>query len=173
MPDLHPVDLIATVVLGLAAVRGLFNGMIREIFSLLAVAAAVIAVRVWNEPFAEWLHPLVRGEISSTTVPWISGAVIGVGVVVAVGVFGAVMSRGAKVVGLGLADRAGGAVLGLAEGALVVGVGLAILGGFVGRDSGMLARSRSLALLEQAEAVVRASGPVLPAPGDVAAPPRD
>jgi membrane protein required for colicin V production len=171
MPDVHPVDLVAAIIIGVASVRGLFNGMIREVFSVLALAAAVVAVRVWNEPFAEWIYPLVRGQINSTTVPWIAGAVIGVGVVVAVGIFGAVMSRGAKAVGLGWADRAGGVVLGFAEGALVVGILLAVIGGFLGRDSATLANSRSLALLEQAEAFAsRGASAPPPAPGDVAAP---
>jgi len=168
MQGLQSIDLIAAAVLGVAALRGLFKGLIREFFSILALAAAVIAVRLWNEPVADSLYELSVGRISQALAPWVAGMVLGVGVLVAVGTFGAVMGRGARVLGLGWADRAGGAALGIAEGALVVAFAVAVIGAAVGREHSLLSRSHSLALLEQAERVA-GLGPAEPAA--VAAPP--
>jgi uncharacterized membrane protein required for colicin V production len=82
--------------------------------------------------------------------------------------FGAVMGRGARAVGLGWADRTAGAALGIAEGAIVVSVVLLMVGSVVGRNHPSLATSRSLALFEQVE---RAAADAARAPADVAAPP--
>ena len=61
------------------------------------------------------------------------------------------MRQGMRAAGLGLFDRLGGAALGFAEGAIAAGALLFLIHGIAGRDSAMLARSRSFALLERAE----------------------
>lgn len=165
MPGIHPIDLLAAIILGAAGLRGLFNGMIREVFSVVALGAAVVAVRVWNQPLADWLYDLAGGRIGPTLTPWVSGAAIGIGVVIAVGTFGAVMGRGARAVGLGWADRAGGAALGLAEGALVVGVALTVGTSLLGRTHSAFSPSRSLDLLDRFErATEGGSSPQVAAP---------
>ena len=112
----------------IAALRGLSLGLIREAFSLGALAAAVIAVRVWNEPFAHWLQRASGNQLPHYLVPWLAGALLAVAVVAAVGTFGRVMRQGARAVGLGFFDRLGGAALGVAEGALAAGVLLFVIG---------------------------------------------
>lgn len=170
MPGLEPIDLLAGVILIAATLRGLFNGMIREVFSVLALAAAVIAVRVWNDPLASWLYDFLEGRIGPTITPWLTGAALGILVVVAVGTFGVVMGRGVRLFGLGWADRGAGAALGFAEGVLVVSVILLLSASVVGRTHPFIASSRTLAMVEQLERVAgEVRGGV--APVDVAAPP--
>ncbi len=55
MEAISPVDLAALAILIAAVVRGLFIGMIREVFSLAALAAACIAVRFGAAPAGDWM----------------------------------------------------------------------------------------------------------------------
>ena len=52
---MSPLDVAACIVLALALVRGLAIGMVREAFSVAALAAACIAVRFGSGPASEWL----------------------------------------------------------------------------------------------------------------------
>ena len=63
MPGLQPLDVAVLAILLIAALRGTSLGLIREAFSILALAAAVVAVRVWNEPFAAWLARSSLGAV--------------------------------------------------------------------------------------------------------------
>jgi len=164
---LRPIDLVAFAILLVAALRGMSLGLIREAFSIGALAAAVIAVRVWNEPFGHWLQRASLNSIPHKFVPWLAGALLAVAVIAAVATFGAVMRQGARAVGLGFFDRIAGAALGIAEGAIAAGVLLFVVGTVLGRDHTLLLGSRSFALLERAEQIAR---PAVPMP-DVAAPP--
>jgi len=170
MSGLELVDLVALGILGLAALRGLLRGLVREAFSIGGIAAAVIAVRVWNPSFAPWVARTSDGQIGDAVAPWIGGALLAVGAIVLVAVLGALARRGARAAGLGLVDRAGGAAVGLVEGALVAAVALTLLATLLGRDHAMLAGSRTLAMLERFEAA--RAGPGSEPALDVAAPPR-
>jgi len=165
MAGLVPIDLLALVILLIAALRGLSLGLIREAFSIGALAAAVIAVRVWNEPFMRWLQNSSDGGLPADLAPWISGGLLAMVVIASVAIFGRVMRQGARAVGLGWFDRLAGAALGAAEGALAAGLLLFAIGSALGPSHMLLAHSRSYALLER----VRQS-PALSAT-DVAAPP--
>jgi membrane protein required for colicin V production len=169
MNDLQPIDIAALGIVGIAALRGLFLGLIREAFSIGALAAAVIAVRIWNEPLADWIVNASDGHLGRRLAPWVTGALLGVIVIAAVGTFGRVMRQGARAVGLGWFDRLGGAALGFAEGALATGVLLLVISGALGRHHTVVANSRSIALLEQFERFASSPAPSAP---DVAAPPR-
>ncbi|MEM7413644.1 MAG: CvpA family protein [Myxococcota bacterium] len=168
MEPLAPVDLVVAAILGIALLRGLFLGLIREAFSIGALAAAVLAVRLFLDPATAWLDGWDFEWLPAVATPWVAGAGLALAALVAVNWAGAVIRKGARAVGLGWADRLGGAALGFAEGAIVAGVLLVVLGSFFGRDHQFLARSQSLAWLEQLEGATGngASG------ADVAAPPR-
>ncbi len=162
-----PLDLIALSVLGIAVLRGFFLGLIREAFSLAAIAAAWLAVRWFADPAALRLQAATGGRVGDLIAPWIAGAGVAIAAALAVALIGRVLRRGARAVGLGLLDRAGGALLGAAEGSLVVAVLLVLGTTLLGRDHPLFENTRTLAAFERAEAVaggVRES--------DVAAPPR-
>jgi membrane protein required for colicin V production len=165
MAGFAPLDLLAGVILLIAVLRGLALGLIREAFSIGALAAAVIAVRVWNEPFTRWLQNTSQGGLPHAIAPWISGAILGVTVILSVAIFGRVMRQGARAVGLGWFDRLAGGALGAAEGALAAGLLLFAIGAVLGPSHELLARSRSYAWVERVR-----QAPAL-APIDVAAPP--
>jgi len=162
-----PVDVAALLVLSLALLRGLAIGMVREAFSVAALAAACLAVRFGSEPAAAWLRDNALPELGPLGAQVLAGAAVGLAALLAVGILGRLVRRGVHGVGLGFADRLAGGVIGAAEGALVIGVALLAAVALMGRDHPMLARSRALGAFEQAERLARGE----PAPSDVAAPP--
>jgi membrane protein required for colicin V production len=143
------VDLAAGLILLAAIVRGLWIGLVREAFSLAALACAVFAVRRFAEPLA--------GDIARSYAldPLLATAIAGAGVAVAaillVAVIGFAIRRALRASGLGLADRIGGAVLGACEGALFVALILFGVITVTGRSDPLIAGTRSLAAFEAAE----------------------
>jgi membrane protein required for colicin V production len=163
------VDLIVIMILGVAALRGLFRGMIRETFSVAALATACIAVRWYASPLGERILTLSDGRIGSIAAWGLAAVCIVIGVVAVIALAGSFLRRGAKSVGLGWADRLGGSVLGLAEGGLVAAVLLLLAIRVLGGDTPTLRDSRSVAVLEQlTNVVVQRDGE---ATADVATPP--
>jgi membrane protein required for colicin V production len=143
------VDLAAATILAAAIVRGLWIGLVREAFSLAALACAVFAVRRFAERIAEdvaasyQLDPLVATAIA--------GAGVAVGAILLVATIGFVIRRLIRASGLGLADRVGGAVLGACEGALFVALILFGVITVTGRNDPLIAGTRSLAAFEALE----------------------
>jgi len=166
--ELRAVDLVVGTILGLAVLRGLWLGMIREAFSIGALGGAVVAVRLFGPTAAGVLAE--RTDLSALLTPWIAGGIIGIATIVAVALVGRALRRGAQLAGLGWADRLGGAALGALEGAVVAGVLLAIGSATLGRSHALIRDTWSLAALTELE---RIAGDDLPQVDiDVAAPPR-
>ena len=161
MEVISAVDVVTLAILAVAVLRGLWIGLIREVFSLAALAAACIAVRFGTAPAADWMLLNLPVELGPLAARIAAGVVIAVAVIVIVATAGRVLRKGARWVGLGFADRLAGGVLGAAEGALVVVVLMLIGTTVVGRDHPAVAGSRTLAAFESAEHVARAD-PKLP-----------
>jgi len=156
------VDVAALAILGIAVLRGLWIGLIREVFSLGGLAAAVVAVRLGSGPAAEWLLANPPLEMSPLAARIAAGAVIAVVAIVCTAIVGRMVRRGARWAGLGFADRLGGGVVGAAEGALVIAILMLIGVTVVGRDHPALAGSRTLSVFESAERLVGQERPALP-----------
>ncbi len=154
--------------MGAAILRGLYLGLIREAFSLAALAAAAFAVHVWVHPLSDWLVRESDGRVGSALAPWLAGASLALAVIAAVGILGRLIGRGARAVGLGWADRAGGAALGFAEGAIVLGLLFTVVSGAIGRHHAFLEDSKSFAVFEQ---FVRVAGVEPPWVEQVSSPP--
>jgi membrane protein required for colicin V production len=151
-------DVVVLAILGVACLRGLLLGLIREVFSVASLAAAVVAVRLFVVPGGDWIQGMSDGLMGLVAARVLAGIAI-VLVVIALGATaGRIFKRGARAVGLGWVDRAGGGLLGAAEGALVAGVLLAVVGSFTGRDHPLLENSRSMAALERLEEIAKGAG---------------
>lgn len=161
------IDRVALGLVVIAVLRGLWIGLLREAFSVAAIAAAFIAVRLWTDPVALWLLEKMPLDytFSERTARIAGGVVVALGALLVVVAIGGFVTKRIRAGGLGLLDRLFGGALGAAEGALLAGVALIGLMTVVGPDHEVLRGSRGVELLEQARA--RAHG-VLP---DVAAPP--
>ena len=164
------VDVAALAILAIAVLRGLLIGAIRESFSLAALAAASLAVRFGANPAASWLAENAPVDLGQFGAKIAAGALIAIGVVFGVAIVGRFVRRGARLAGLGAADRLAGSALGAAEGALVVGLLLLLGITLVGRDHPALADSRTLEAFEHVEELARGGLHTLP---PIAAPGRD
>jgi len=159
--ELRTLDALAAGVLGLAALRGLWIGAVREAFSLAGLATAVLVVRAFREPAARWLDLHGPFETTELAAGILAALALGVGSLVAVALVGRLVRRGVRGAGLGLLDRLAGALLGAAEGAVVVAalaIGLAAL---LGRDDDALAGTRTLAALEATEDALGVDAPAV------------
>lgn len=165
--ELTPLDGAVLVLLSVAALRGLWLGLIREGCSLIALGGSFVAVRALLAPTSDWLVATSRGGIGPTAAPFVAGLAIGLATWLAVGLAARVLRRGAQVAGLGWADRAFGGALGATEGALVAALVILIASTAMGRDHPLVERSRSVAVFEAARDYVQGRVDELP---DVASP---
>ncbi len=165
---MQSADLVAFTLLGLAALRGLWLGLVREVVSVVALVVACVAVRI----FAASAGDLLLARTSLDLDPRVATVLAGLGIAVAVLLVGAIVGRvmrsGARAVGLGWLDRSAGGVLGAAEGALVAGLLLLLAAMALGRDHPALTESRAFAAVERLEDLAAERADELPA---VAAPP--
>ena len=163
------IDRVVLALVVLALLRGLWIGLLREAFSVAALAAAFVAVRLWTDPATLWLLDHIPFDIalSPRQARIVGGALVGLGTAFVVVAIGGFVRKRVHATGLGLFDRMLGGALGAAEGALIAGVALIGLIAFVGEEHEVLAGSRSVELLAQARLVVGELPP------DVAAPPPD
>jgi membrane protein required for colicin V production len=144
-----PIDAAAFAVLGLAALRGLALGLVREACSLGSIGIAYMAVVLYSGRLAQWIERETNGEVGALVAPWLAGAAIVVAGIAATVIVGRLGKRGARLAGLGWIDRAGGIVLGSAEGLLVIGILLSIAAALLGREHPVFASSRSLVAFER------------------------
>lgn len=168
--DVAPADIVAVSILALAAARGLWLGLIREVFSVASLVAACLAVRFFVQPAGVRLEELAGGSLSPLAAKILAGTAIVIGVVGLFAVAARLLRRGVRFAGLGWADRAGGGVVGAAEGTLVVALLLALAVSIAGRSHPLWADSQALATLDRLEEMARGEAGDLP---DVAAPGRN
>ena len=166
MGGLAPIDVAALAVLGIAALRGLGLGLVRESFSLGSIGIAYLAVQLYSGRLAAWIERETDGQIGGLVAPWVAGTVIVVLGIAATVILGRLGKRGARLAGLGWIDRTGGVLLGAAEGLLVVGILLSIASAVLGREHPVFASSRSLVAFERFQHLARSGEWPLP---DVAA----
>jgi membrane protein required for colicin V production len=143
------IDLAAAGILAAAILRGVWIGLVREAFSLAALACAVFAVRRFAEPLAGDIAGSY--DLDPLLATAIAGAAVAVGTILLVAIVGFAIRRAVRASGLGLADRIGGAVLGACEGALFVALLLFGIITVTGRTDPLIAETRSLAAFEALE----------------------
>jgi len=175
------IDRVALGVVVVATLRGLWIGLLREAFSLGALAAAFVSVKLWTDPATGWLleHAPFDVALSARQAHVVGGALVGLGAAFIVVAIGGFVCKRIHANGLGLFDRLLGGALGGAEGALFVAVALIGVVAIVGSQHDVLAGSRSIELLSRARLFADelpnvASPPpgedAEPAPGDEGAP---
>ncbi len=157
-----PLDGIVLTVILAALARGLFIGLVREGFSMVALASAVLITRATAPTAGVWLNERTGGQIGELAAPWVAGFVIALATAAAMGLVGRLARKGVRLAGLSWFDRVGGGALGLAEGVLVSA--LVVLGAvwIVGRDHPGVADSRSLATYDAMQSAVLERADELP-----------
>jgi uncharacterized membrane protein required for colicin V production len=162
-----PLDGLVLAIVLVALARGFFIGLIRESFSIAALAGACLAVRYFSAPAAAWLVTTTRGEIGAGAAPWIAGALLAIASVSIIALVGRWLGRGVRAAGLGWADRLGGSALGAAEGALLAAILVFGATWWLGSAHPVVTESRSVVAYQEAQSYVQGRAGELP---DVAAP---
>ena len=147
--NITAIDIAVVTVLALATVRGLFVGMIRESFSVAAIGAVVVGAVYGAGPVGVWIDNASAGEVGGSAAKVIGGIGAGLAAGVAIGAAGRYLRRGARVVGLGMADRIGGGAVGAAEGAVVAMIVLAGATRLFGPEHPAVFNSYSVAVVEE------------------------
>jgi membrane protein required for colicin V production len=110
------LDIIVMVIIGASCIYGITKGFIRDIFSLIAVIAGVIAALVGYPWAAGYLSALVPAGPPANLVGF---ALILLSVSIAVSILGVVISKAIAGADLSVYDRVAGACFGLIEGLVV------------------------------------------------------
>ena len=172
--NITAIDVGIVAIVALAIVRGMFVGMIREGFSVAAIGAVVLGAIYGAGPAGVWLDNATAGEIGGSAAKVVGGIFAGVGSGVVVGALGRYLRRGARIVGLGMADRIGGAALGAAEGAVVAMLVLAGATRMFGPEHPAVFESYSVALANELRVSLETgTTPLLPGLPNVASGPPD
>jgi len=165
--EIQPLDLVVAAVIGGAMLRGFFVGFVKEGFSIAALGGAYLAVQLFTWPTADWLQDFSGNDIGPSVAPWVAGACLAVGTIIAVVLLGRGLRRTLRMAGLNWADRAGGGLLGATEGILIAGFIIALGSEVLGRDHPAFSNTLSLAALEEFERIAEESEIEI----DVASPP--
>jgi len=126
MAEIALVDAASLALFGVAALRGLFRGAMREAFTLAAVAAAFICVWIFAGTVAAWLLSLWPDDLSQTLAHILAGVALALTALLAVSALGRKLRNGMHAMGLGALDRIFGGCLGAAEGALLWAVAMTV-----------------------------------------------
>ena len=161
------IDVIALAIVGLACLRGIWIGLIREGLSLATVGLATIVTRLYVDPLAVWLSEKTAGELTGRTALWIAGVLIVVATIAVLAIVGRLLQRGAEAAGLGWADRMGGGALGVAEGGIVASILVVIALWIVGPDHAATREARSVEIVAKLRSLrERGELPSVASPGD-------
>ncbi|HZV57935.1 MAG TPA: CvpA family protein [Sphingobium sp.] len=117
------LDIVIFVLIGGFGVRGFMAGFVREILSLCAVVAGILAVRVFHEPVTAFLAPHIGSEYPAALLAFIF--LFGV-IYMSVKLVANTLSNQARNVGLGTMDRVLGFGFGAVKGMLIATVGFAL-----------------------------------------------
>ncbi len=167
---METIDLAALFIVGLALMRGVFIGVVREVFSVAALVGGIFAARFLGVPVGRAIADQFPGGPGEGLSVIGAGFVIGIGAALIIGFSGRALKRTLHAAGLGGADRVAGGILGATEGTLVAGLALWLALSAVGPEHPWLQNSRALDWLREGQRI--ASGELGDERSDVAAPPR-
>ncbi|HOC91146.1 MAG TPA: CvpA family protein [bacterium] len=122
-------DIAALVIAGALAVRCMFRGFVKELFSLAGIIGGIFLARCLRSNAAELFFPDVEGKFLSETLGF---ALILVAVVSASTIGSWLISRIIKKSILGAFNRIGGLAIGALQGAILAGVFVAVVSGISG-----------------------------------------
>jgi membrane protein required for colicin V production len=136
---MNTLDVIFLVLIGISVLYSLIRGLIREVFSFLAIILGFFAASYGYPRTAEWLKRWVEQE----TVAQILGfAVLFLLAALGVSLLGRLLSKVVHKGGLGWADRMGGAAFGFLKAVLLIAISLLVLTAFLPAKSKILLESK-------------------------------
>jgi membrane protein required for colicin V production len=117
-------DIIILVVLGIFGIRGLFNGLIMEVLSLIGLVLGFLISYKYFYYIANFMQ---KFKISSDYSKYISYVVTFLIVYIIIIIIAKFLSNFLKIIKLGWANRAGGFLFGVFKGGILIGVLLTLI----------------------------------------------
>jgi membrane protein required for colicin V production len=117
------LDIVVFLLIGGFGIRGLMSGFVKEILSLTAVVAGIIAVRIFHEPVTAFMAPYIGSEYAAALLAFvfIFGALY-----IAARLVANTLSSQVRNAGLGSVDRVLGFGFGALKGLLIATVGFVL-----------------------------------------------
>jgi membrane protein required for colicin V production len=119
-------DIAALAIVASLAVRCMFRGLAKELFSLVGIIGGIFLARSFGSNAAEIFFPDVESEFLSRT---LGVALILVTVILASAICSCLISKIIKRSFLGALNKIGGFVIGAFQGAILLGVFVAVVSG--------------------------------------------
>ena len=136
---MNTLDIIFLILIGASVIYSLIRGLVREIFSFLAIILGFFAASYGSAAMTIWLTRWIEHE---TLAQILGFAILFVLVAFCVSLLGKLLSRLMKKMDLGWADRTAGAAFGFLKAILLVAIILLVLTAFLPPKSKILSESQ-------------------------------
>lgn len=139
---MNPFDMAILVVFGYCVIRGIFRGLIREVTSLVGLAAGFYVAYSWHGAVSPYLSRWIDQPVYASVAGF---ALLFCGVFLAITVLGMLIRLVIKVALLGVVDRIFGGVFGAMKAVLIVSFVYIFLVTFLPGGGGTMVRDSRLA----------------------------
>ena len=136
---MNSLDIIFLILLGGSILYSFFRGLVREVFSFLAVILGFFGASYGYLAMAHWLSRWMGNE---TLAQILGFAILFILIAFCLGLLGRVLSRLLKKMDLSWADRLGGAAFGFLKAVLLIAIILLVLTAFLPPRSKLLSESQ-------------------------------
>jgi len=136
---MNSLDIIFLILIGLSVLYSFIRGLVREIFSLLAIILGFFGASHTYSTFANWLGKWITNE---TLAQILGFAILFVVIALSLGLLGRALSRLVKKMDLSWADRLGGGAFGFLKAILLIAIILLVLTAFLPSRSKIVSESR-------------------------------
>jgi len=136
---MNSLDIIFLILIGVSVLYSLIRGLVREIFSLLAIILGFLGAGHTHSTFANWLGKWMRNEILAQIFAF---AILFILIAFSLGLLGRVLSRLVKKMDLSWADRLGGGAFGFLKAVLLIAIILLVLTAFLPSRNRLVSESR-------------------------------
>ncbi len=136
---MNHLDLIFCVLIGLSSIYSFIRGLVREIFSFLAVILGFLGASYGYDTLARWMDRWIDNPTFARICAFV---ILLVAVSLIISFLGRWLSGAVKKSGLGWADRTGGAAFGFLKAILLIAIIVLVLTSFLPPKSHLLSESR-------------------------------
>ena len=136
---MNSLDIIFLVLIGVSVIYSFIRGLVREVFSFLAIILGFFGASHAYLPVANWLRKWMRNE---TLAQILGFAILFILIALCLGLLGRFLSRLVKKMDLSWADRLGGGIFGLLKALLLIAIILLVVTAFLPSRSKVISESR-------------------------------
>jgi len=136
---MNSLDIIFLILISVSVLYSVIRGLVREIFSLLAIILGFLGASHTYSTFANWLGKWIRNE---TIAQILAFAILFILIAFILGLLGRVLSRLVKKMDLSWADRLGGGAFGFLKAVFLIAIILLVLTAFLPSRSKLVSESR-------------------------------